>query len=129
MIRNIVLIVLMFVPYLNKAQTFTGMAAEQKARTTYEYLIDLADDPEVIDVLRFLREREVVHFQRFGEALRTVQEKLAEKKFYINANMGANTQKSCPCKMNQNVASQNTCNCQKVVETPTTNSCECNKNK
>ena len=60
------------------------MAAEQKARSTYEYLIDLADDPDVIDVLRFLREREVVHFQRFGEALRTVQEKLAEKKFYMN---------------------------------------------
>ena len=105
------------------------MAAEQKARSTYEYLIDLADDPDVIDVLRFLREREVVHFQRFGEALRTVQEKLADKKFYMNANMGANTQKTCPCKMNQNVASQNTCSCQKVVETPTSNTCECNKNK
>ena len=60
------------------------MAAEQKARTTYEYLIDLADDPDVIDVLRYLRQREVVHFQRFGEALRTVEEKLAEKKFYMN---------------------------------------------
>ena len=106
-----------------------NLAAEQKARSTYEYLIDLADDPDVIDVLRFLREREVVHFQRFGEALRTVQEKLAEKKFYMNANMGANTQKSCPCKTNQNVASQNTCSCQKVVETPTSNTCECNKNK
>ena len=60
------------------------MAAEQKARTTYEYLIDLADDPDVIDVLKFLRQREVVHFQRFGEALRTVGEKLAERKFYMN---------------------------------------------
>ena len=60
------------------------MAAEQKARTTYEYLIDLADDPDVIDVLKFLRQREVVHFQRFGEALRTVEEKLAERKFYMN---------------------------------------------
>ena len=64
------------------------LAAEQKARSTYEYLIDLADDPDVIDVLQFLREREVVHFQRFGEALRTVQEKLAEKKYYMNANLG-----------------------------------------
>ena len=71
------------------------MAAEQKARSTYEYLIDLADDPDVINVLKFLREREVVHVQRFGEALRGVQDKLAEKKFYMNANMGANTQKSC----------------------------------
>ena len=60
------------------------MAAEQKARSTYEYLIDLADDPDVINVLKFLREREVVHFQRFGEALRGAQDKLAEKKFYMN---------------------------------------------
>ncbi|MBQ3409347.1 MAG: manganese catalase family protein [Clostridia bacterium] len=61
------------------------LAAEQKARATYEKLIDLcADDPDVIDPLRFLREREVVHFQRFGEALRGVQDKLADKKFYMN---------------------------------------------
>lgn len=61
------------------------LAAEQKARATYEKLIDLCkDDPEVIDPLRFLREREVVHFQRFGEALRGVQDKLAEKKYYMN---------------------------------------------
>ena len=59
--------------------------AEQKARATYEKLIDLcADDPDVIDPLRFLREREIVHFQRFGEALRGVQDKLAEKKWYMN---------------------------------------------
>ena len=61
------------------------LAAEQKARATYEKLIDLcADDPDVVGPLRFLREREVVHFQRFGEALRGVQDKLAEKKFYMN---------------------------------------------
>ena len=61
------------------------LAAEQKARATYEKLIDLCrDDKDVIDVLRFLRQREVVHFQRFGEALRGVQDKLAEKKYYIN---------------------------------------------
>ena len=61
------------------------LAAEQKARATYEKLIDLcADDPDVIDRLRFLREREIVHFQRFGEALRGVQDKLAEKKWYMN---------------------------------------------
>ena len=64
-----------------------NLAAEQKARATYEKLIDLcADDPDVVDPLRFLREREVVHFQRFGEALNGVQEKLAEKKFYNNFN-------------------------------------------
>ena len=61
------------------------LAAEQKARATYEKLIDLSrDNREVVDVLRFLREREVVHFQRFGEALRGVQDKLAEKKYYMN---------------------------------------------
>ena len=63
------------------------LAAEQKARATYEKLIDLVgDDPDVLDPLRFLREREVVHFQRFGEALRGVQEKLAEKKYFVNDN-------------------------------------------
>lgn len=62
---------------------YEDMAAEQKARSTYEYLIDLSDDPDVTDVLKFLRQREIVHFQRFGEALRTVQEILAQKKFYV----------------------------------------------
>lgn len=70
------------------------MAAEQKARATYEKLIDLcADDPDVVDVLKFLREREIVHFQRFGEALNGVQEKLAEKKFYMPG-------KDCECNQN-----------------------------
>ena len=59
---------------------YEDMAAEQKARSTYEYLIQLADDPDVIEPLRFLREREVVHFQRFGEALRIVQDHLGDKK-------------------------------------------------
>ncbi len=62
-----------------------NLAAEQKARATYEKLIDLCrDDPDVVNVLRYLREREVVHFQRFGEALNGVQEKLAQKRFYMN---------------------------------------------
>jgi len=61
------------------------LAAEQKARATYEKLINLCrDNPDVLDPLRFLRQREIVHFQRFGEALRGVQDKLAEKKFYMN---------------------------------------------
>ena len=61
------------------------LAAEQKARATYEKLIDLCrDNPDVVEPLKFLREREVVHFQRFGEALRGVQDKLADKKFYMN---------------------------------------------
>lgn len=58
------------------------MAAEQKARLTYDNILRLLDNPEVIDPIRFLREREIVHFQRFGEALRKVQDKLNEKNFY-----------------------------------------------
>lgn len=58
------------------------MAAEQKARTTYEHLIQLTDDPGIKDTLRFLREREVVHFQRFGEALDNVQEFQETKKIF-----------------------------------------------
>lgn len=58
------------------------LAAEQKARATYEYLIQLADDPEVIEPLKFLREREVVHFQRFGEALVNLQDRLAQKRSF-----------------------------------------------
>lgn len=62
------------------------LAAEQKARATYEKLIDICkDDPNVVDVLRYLREREIVHFQRFGEALNGVQEKLYQRnQFYMN---------------------------------------------
>lgn len=62
------------------------MAAEQKARSTYEFLINMADDPDVIEPLRFLREREVVHYQRFGEALRIVQEAMRRKKMYYKPN-------------------------------------------
>lgn len=58
------------------------MAAEQKARTTYEHLIKLTDDEDIIKPLRFLWEREVVHFQRFGEALVDVQDLKAKKKPY-----------------------------------------------
>ena len=62
------------------------LAAEQKARATYEKLIDLcADDSDVVEVLKYLRQREVVHFQRFGEALNGVQEKLAQKKWYMDS--------------------------------------------
>ena len=58
------------------------MAAEQKARTTYDNILRMVDDPDVIEPIRFLREREVVHFQRFGEALRVVQDNLNSKNFY-----------------------------------------------
>jgi len=58
------------------------MAAEQKARTTYDNILRLVDDPDVRDPIKFLREREIVHFQRFGEALRVVQDNLNSKNFY-----------------------------------------------
>lgn len=58
------------------------LAAEQKARTTYENLLLLADDPDVKDVLRYLRQREIVHYQRFSEALGMVKDKLDERNFY-----------------------------------------------
>lgn len=58
------------------------LAAEQKARSTYDNILRLVDDQEVCDPIRFLREREIVHFQRFGEALRHVQEELDFKNFY-----------------------------------------------
>ena len=55
------------------------LAAEQKARTTYDNILRLVKDPEVADPIRFLRQREIVHYQRFGESLRIVQEKLDSK--------------------------------------------------
>ena len=55
---------------------------EQKARVTYDNILRLSDDPDVNDVIRFLRQREVVHFQRFGEALRRTQEQLDQKNYY-----------------------------------------------
>ena len=58
------------------------LAAEQKARVTYDNILRLSDDPDVNDVIRFLRQREVVHFQRFGEALRRTQDQLNQKNYY-----------------------------------------------
>lgn len=58
------------------------LAAEQKARSTYDNILRMVKDPEVADPIRFLREREIVHFQRFGEALRDVQDHLDSRNFY-----------------------------------------------
>ena len=58
------------------------LAAEQKARLTYDNILRLADDPDVRDAIKFLREREIVHYQRFGESLRKVIDKLDSKNFY-----------------------------------------------
>ena len=84
---------------------FEDLAAEQKARTTYDNLLRVVKDPDVADPLRFLRMREVVHFQRFGEALRITQEHLDSRNFYIMnpefdtgiANQGRG---SCDCDKN-----------------------------
>ena len=62
---------------------FEDMAAEQKARTTYDNILRLVKDPEVCDPIRFLRQREIVHFQRFGEGLRMVQDELDSNNFYM----------------------------------------------
>ena len=58
------------------------LAAEQKARVTYDNILRLSDDPDVNDVIRFLREREIVHFQRFGEGLQIAKDKMNEKNIY-----------------------------------------------
>ena len=58
------------------------LAAEQKARTTYDNILRMCDDPDVRDPIKFLRAREIVHYQRFGEALRLTTDRLNEKNFY-----------------------------------------------
>lgn len=61
------------------------LAAEQKARVTYDNILRLSDDPDVNDVIKFLRAREIVHFQRFGEGLRLAKDRLDEKNvYYVN---------------------------------------------
>ena len=64
------------------ADLVEDMAAEQKARKTYDNILSLVKDNEVADPIRFLRKREIVHFQRFGEALRLINEDLDKKNFY-----------------------------------------------
>ena len=59
------------------------VAAEQKARVTYDNILRLSDDPDVNDVIKFLREREVVHFQRFGESMELLRQKLNPKNVYF----------------------------------------------
>lgn len=64
------------------ADVSEDMAAEQKARLTYDNILRLVDDPDVRDPIKFLREREIVHYQRFGESLRIIQDNLDYKNFY-----------------------------------------------
>lgn len=64
------------------ADLHEDLAAEQKARVTYDNILRLVDDPDVRDPIKFLREREIVHYQRFGEGLRLATDKLNSKNFY-----------------------------------------------
>lgn len=65
---------------------YEDLAAEQKARAVYDNILRLSDDPDVNEVIKFLRQREIVHFQRFGEALDKLQSKLCEKKKFFTGN-------------------------------------------
>ena len=66
------------------------LAAEQKARVTYDNILRLSDDPDVNDVIKFLRQRELVHFQRFGEAMELLRQRLNEKNvYYMNPALDA----------------------------------------
>ena len=68
------------------------LAAEQKARVTYDNILRLSDDPDVNDVIKFLREREIVHFQRFGEAIQRLRERLDQKNvYYMNPSFDMRT--------------------------------------
>lgn len=64
------------------ADLHEDLAAEQKARLTYDNILRLADDPDVREPIKFLREREIVHYQRFGECLRQIQDMLDSNNFY-----------------------------------------------
>ena len=73
------------------ADLHEDLAAEQKARVTYDNLLRLIDDPDILDPLKFLRQREIVHYQRFGEALRLTTDRLNSKNFYAcNPNFDKN---------------------------------------
>lgn len=77
---------------------YESMAAEQKARSTYDNILRVVKDmPEIADPIRFLRQREIVHFQRFGEALRSVQDQLDSRNFYaFNPSFDAPAKCFCP---------------------------------
>lgn len=72
------------------------LAAEQKARSTYDNILRLVKDPDVADPIRFLRAREIIHYQRFGEALRSVQDQLDSRNFYaFNPSFDAPCMETC----------------------------------
>ena len=73
----------LFQDFLKFFLALKNPVSEQKARVTYDNILRLSDDPDVNDVIRFLREREIVHFQRFGEAIELLREKLDRKNIYF----------------------------------------------
>lgn len=78
------------------ADIHEDMAAEQKARVTYDNILRLTDDPDVRDPIKFLREREIIHYQRFGEALRLAEDRLDGRNFYAcNPGFDKNCGKTC----------------------------------
>ena len=87
------------------------LAAEQKARTTYDNILRLVDDPDIREPIKFLREREVVHFQRFGDALRITQDNLDAKNFYAHNpsidKCGRPMPKNQDCRINRSTYSRN----------------------
>ena len=93
------------------------LAAEQKARTTYENLLRLADDPDVKDVLRFLRQREIIHYQRFAEALEMVKARLDSRNYYT-CNLALPN--DCACTLPCNRQGEGSCGC---CEEQTTRCC------
>lgn len=74
------------------------MAAEQKARTTYEHIMSLTENPEIIAPLRFLREREIVHYQRFGECLSILQSMIPNNNAKLFPGFDMQNDSSCGCK-------------------------------
>ncbi|MBE5922041.1 MAG: manganese catalase family protein [Lachnospiraceae bacterium] len=111
------------------------MAAEQKARTTYDNILRLVKDPDVCDPIRFLREREIVHFQRFGEALRMITDDLDSKNFYAfnpAFNPGDVCKKDCDNKVSGSVFVNTTGNRNSNMEvrmSGRTEECDCMKDK
>ncbi|MDE6313178.1 MAG: manganese catalase family protein [Lachnospiraceae bacterium] len=99
------------------------LAAEQKARSTYDNILRLVHDHDVADPIRFLRQREIVHFQRFGEALRIVQEHLDAKNFYA-----FNPAFDCPQKTSNCNCNSNETNTANVMPKPNRNDCNCGCN-
>ena len=91
------------------------IAAEQKARVTYDNILRLSDDPDVNDVIKFLRAREIVHFQRFGEGLRLAKDRMSEKNIYfINPSFDSGRNNTSPLRRRRRGLSRLFCAARRV---------------